>query len=188
MKFLEHTTIAPMEKDDLLEHDQFLRLFMEHEEALRLFVRSLLFNAEETREVMQEVAIVLWRKFDPTLDSISFRRWAFGVARMEVLSFRRDRARDRHTFSEDIVELLERTVQEESDNLESEREALAKCLSKLPAKQSALVSSAYEPGVKMNELANKLGWTSMALYKKIHRIRIQLMECTRRELLSEKKS
>lgn len=96
-----------MDKADLEQHDRFLRLFMEQEEALRLFVRSLLFSQEETREVMQEVAIVLWRKFDDSLDSTAFRRWAFGVARMEALTFRRDRARDRHTFGDDIAQLLE---------------------------------------------------------------------------------
>ena len=77
-----------MDEADRKQHDQFLRLFMEHEEALRLFVRSLLFSQDESREVMQEVASVLWRKFDDSLESASFRRWAFGVARMEVLSFR----------------------------------------------------------------------------------------------------
>ncbi|MGI9243412.1 MAG: sigma-70 family RNA polymerase sigma factor [Verrucomicrobiales bacterium] len=174
-----------MDEDDRRQHDQFLRLFMEHEEALRLFARSLLFNQEETREVMQEVAIVLWRKFDDSLDSTSFRRWAFGVARMEVLAFRRDRARDRHSFSDDIAKLLERSVQEESDTLELERSALQVCLGKLPSDQRELVHTAYEPGVKKNDLARELGWTPMALYKRIHRIRLQLMDCIRRELALE---
>ena len=173
-----------MDKADREQHDQFLRLFMEHEEALRLFVRSLLFNQEECREVMQEVAVVLWRKFDDSLDSPSFRRWAFGVARMEVLTFRRDRSRDRHLFGDDIAKLLERTVQEESAALQRERTALEVCVSKLPPDQRELVHTAYEPGVKMNDLARNLGWTSMALYKKLHRIRLQLMECIRRELAS----
>ena len=174
-----------MDPTDREQHDQFLRLFMEHEEALRLYVRSLLFNREESREVMQEVAIVLWRKFDESLDSLSFRRWAFGVARMEVLSFRRDRARDRHTFSDDIAELLERTVQEESEVLEQQRSFLELCVGKLPVDQRKLVKVAYEPGVKKNDLARELGWTSMALYKKLHRIRLQLMDCVRRELALE---
>lgn len=158
---------------------------MEHEEALRLFIRSLLFNQEETREVMQEVAVVLWRKFDDSLDSLSFRRWAFGVARMEVLSFRRDRARDRHSFGNAVVELLEQTVQEDSTTLEAERTALEVCLNKLPAEQCKLVQSAYEPGVRIDEYAQEHGWTAMALYKKLHRIRLQLMECTQQELASE---
>ena len=177
-----------MDEADRKQHDQFLRLFMEHEEALRLFVRSLLFNQEETREVMQEVAIVLWRKFDDSLDSTSFRRWAFGVARMEVLAFRRDRARDRHIFGDDIAELLEGVVQEQSDVLESERSALQVCVGKLPEDQRELVSNAYEPGVKKNDLARELGWTSMALYKKLHRIRLSLMDCVRKELAMERSS
>lgn len=174
-----------MEHADRELHDQFLRLFMEHEEALRLFVRSLLFSQEESREVMQEVAVVLWRKFDDSLDSIAFRRWAFGVARMEALAFRRDRARDRHLFGDDIAQLLEQTVQAEAATLELERNALEKCVDKLPVDQRELVDTAYESGVNKRELARKLGWTSMTLYKKLHRIRIQLMECTRRELASE---
>ncbi len=174
-----------MDKADLEQHDRFLRLFMEQEETLRLFVRSLLFSQEETREVMQEVAIVLWRKFDDSLDSTAFRRWAFGVARMEALAFRRDRARDRHTFGDDIAQLLEHSVQEETATLELERNALAKCVDKLPAKQRELVDTAYEPGVKIQQLARKLGRTPMALYKKLHRIRLQLIECTQREMASE---
>ena len=67
------------------QHDQFLRLFMAHEESLRVFVRSLLFSREEEREVMQEVAVVLWRKFVPDISEGEFCRWAFGVARMEVM-------------------------------------------------------------------------------------------------------
>ncbi len=173
-----------MDEADRKQHDHFLRLFMEHEESLRLFVRSLLFNQEETREVMQEVAIVLWRKFDDSLDSPSFRRWSFGVARMEVLTFRRERSRDRHAFGSDVAELLQRAVQEESQTLERERNALETCVDKLPPDQRRLVDSAYEPGIKKHDLAHSLGLSPMALYKRLHRIRLLLMECTQRELES----
>lgn len=174
-----------MEHTDRAQHDKFLRHFMEHEEALRLFVRSLLFSQEEAREVMQEVAIVLWRKFDDGLDSLEFRRWAFGVARMEALAFRRDRARDRHIFGDDVAQLLEYSLEAETAKLELERTALEKCLEKLPAGQRELVGIAYEPGQKKQDVARKLGMTPMALYKKLHRIRLRLLRCTRRELASE---
>ena len=174
-----------MDENDRQQHDQFRRFFMECEAELRLFARYLLFNQEEAREVMQEVAVVLWRKFDPELDSQSFRRWAFGVTRMEVLSYRRDRARDRHSFGDDVLELLEHDIQEEAETLQAEREALTRCIKKLPTDQQELVQSAYDHGVKKNDLAKRLGWTSMALYKKLHRIRLQLIKCTRKELATE---
>jgi RNA polymerase sigma-70 factor, ECF subfamily len=167
------------------QHDQFLRLFMGLEESLRVFVRSLLFTHEEEREVMQEVAVVLWRKFDPNMNSDAFCRWAFGVARMEALTFRRDRARDRHTFGDEVFELLSQTVLEHSDSLEAERRALDTCLQKLPEDQRQLVQTAYAPGVKIDHLAAQLGRTAMALYKTLHRIRLTLMDCTRRVLATE---
>jgi RNA polymerase sigma-70 factor (ECF subfamily) len=170
---------------DRQQHGLFLRLFMEHEESLRVFVRSLLFTREEEREVMQEVAVVLWRKFDASMSAESFCRWAFGVARMEVLAFRRDRARDRHVFGDDVMEMLAETVLEQADPLEDERRALERCLQKLPEAQRQLVQSAYAPGVQIDLLAQQLGRTAMALYKTLHRIRLTLMDCTRRVLNSE---
>lgn len=134
-------------------HDEFLRLYVKHEEALCGFVRALVPTREDAREVMQEVAVVLWRKFEGLSSVDDFRRWAFGVARMEALTLLRDRGRDRHVFSDDLVELLAKEAIEQSDVLEAERDALEECLGKLPAPQRALVEAAYAPGVRMNDLA-----------------------------------
>jgi RNA polymerase sigma-70 factor, ECF subfamily len=171
-----------MNPPDHNEHDQFLRLFMEHEESLRVYVRSLLFSHDEEREVMQEVAVVLWRKFDPKMNSREFCRWAFGVARMEVLAFRRDRARDRHHFGDDVYELLAQTVCDQSDLLEKQRRALDDCMKKLTDKHRQLIASAYAPGVKIEQIAAQMGQTAMALYKSLHRVRLTLMDCTQRTL------
>jgi RNA polymerase sigma-70 factor (ECF subfamily) len=174
-----------MNDNDRRQHDAFLRSFLQHEESLRVFVRSLLFSREEEREVMQEVAAVLWRKFDPQLDDTAFVRWAFGVARMETLAFRRDRARDRHRFSDDVTELLAATVQQQADSLERERQALDRCLEKLPAEQRTLVQTAYAPGTRIDALAEQLNRTAMSLYKTLHRIRLALLDCTQRTLAQE---
>jgi RNA polymerase sigma-70 factor (ECF subfamily) len=155
---------------------------MEAQDSLRVYVRSLLFHREEEREVMQEVAAVLWRKFEAGMTRESFARWAFGVARMEVLAFRRDRARDRHCFGEDVFELLAQTVEEQSDTLEAERRALERCMEKLPTPQRQLLEAAYAPGVRIDQLARQLKRTAMALYKTLHRLRLQLLECTRHTL------
>jgi RNA polymerase sigma-70 factor (ECF subfamily) len=174
-----------MTDSDREQHDQFLRFFMRHEESLRVFLRSLLFTHDEEREVMQEVAVVLWRKFDVGMDSQSFCRWAFGVARMEALAFRRDRARDRHTFGDEVFELLSQTVVNYSSSLEAERRALDLCLKKLPEDQRQIIQNAYAPGVKIDQLANQMGRTAMSLYKTLYRIRLTLMDCTRRVLATE---
>jgi RNA polymerase sigma-70 factor (ECF subfamily) len=163
-------------------HDQFLRLYVEHEEALRGFVRTLVPTREDAREVMQEVAAVLWRKFDELLSADDFRRWAFGVARFEAMAFHRDRARDRHVFSDATLALIADEADRAADRLEAEREALQDCLSKLPAAQRTLLSAAYEPGTRINDLAGRSGRSAMSVYKLLHRIRLSLADCTERTL------
>ena len=170
---------------DPLRHDQFLRLFTSHEPAVRGFVRSLLPTREDANDVMQDVALVLWRKFDTYATGEDFRKWAFGVARMEVLAYTRDKARDRHVFDPEVIELLARDAEQSASRLEAQREALEACLGKLPADQRTLVQRAYSPGARIDELAARLGRTAMAVYKLLHRIRLALAECTRSQLLKE---
>lgn len=171
-----------MTPEDLERNDRFMRLFLQHEDALRAFVRSLVPTLEDAREVMQEVAVVLWRKFEDIRSPEDFRRWAFGVARFETLEYRRSRARDRHVFGDEVIALLAIAAEESADTLEAERRALEECLKKLPEPQRVLVETAYAPGVRIDELAEKTGRTAMSLYKALHRIRLALMDCTERVL------
>jgi RNA polymerase sigma-70 factor (ECF subfamily) len=166
-------------------HDEFLRNFLGNHDSLAGFLRSLLFSDEEVREVMQDVAAVLWRKFTPGMEAEAFRRWAFGTARLEALAFRRTRARDRHVFGEQVFALLEESAVEAPQTVAPRREALRRCLEKLPATQRELVTAAYTPGTRIDELAASLGRTAMAVYKTLHRIRLALSECVGRTLASE---
>ncbi|MFT5470599.1 MAG: RNA polymerase sigma-70 factor (ECF subfamily) [Verrucomicrobiales bacterium] len=133
------------------KNDHFLRLYVENEEALRGFVRSSLVpTLEDAREVMQDVAAVLWRKFDQLDSPEDFRRWAFGVAKFEALAFRRDRARDRHVFSDNLIALLEEEAAASGEQSRGEERALENCLEKLPRAQRELVEVAYGPGARID--------------------------------------
>lgn len=173
--------IAP----DNPRHDEFLRLFTTQEAALRSFVRSLVPTLNDANDVMQEVALVLWRKFEDYESGEDFRRWAFGVAKFKVLSWQRDQGRDRHVFGGDLTELLASHSEQHSDQLEAQREALRVCLGKLPADQRHLVDAAYAPGSRINELSRTVGLGVAALYKRLHRIRLVLVNCTREVLARE---
>ena len=139
-----------MDPSDREKHDHFIRLYVENEEALRGFVRSLVLTLKDSREVMQETAAVLWRKFDELHSLEDFRRWAFGVARFEALAFRRDRARDRHVFSEDLISMLESEAELASEQSNLEEDALQGCLTKLPQKQRKLFQAAYVRGARID--------------------------------------
>jgi len=167
------------------KHDQFLRLYIENETALRGFVRSLVPTLQDVDDVMQETAAVLWRKFDDLDSPANFRRWAFGVARFEVLVHRRDRARDRHVFGDELMALLEAEAMAAGEHSGQELLALESCLTKLPHAQRALLEAAYAPGVRIDEMARNSGRTAMSIYKALHRIRILLVDCVRQTMATE---
>jgi len=166
-------------------HHQFLRLFAEHEPALRAYIRSMLPSRGDASEVMQEVAVLLWQKFAEFDASRDFRKWAFGVARYEVLAYLRDLARDRHVFDEALVNRLAEDAAASELRHEAQRDALEACLQKLPPAQRELVLSAYTKDTRIDELAARRGQTAMSLYKVLHRIRRALLECVRRQLAME---
>jgi RNA polymerase sigma-70 factor (ECF subfamily) len=167
------------------QHDRFLRVFMSQEESLWGYLRSLLFSVDDVRDVMQDVAVVLWRKFDPAMSGEDFRRWAFGVARMEALAFRRDKARDRLSFGDMVYQLLEDTAIDDADDTPAQLRALEACLAKLPERQRLLVQAAYAPNTRIDEMANATGRTAMSLYKALHRIRLALAACIERARIAE---
>jgi len=164
------------------DHSAFLRLYAEHEGALQSFVRSLLGSREEAAEVMQEVLVVLWQKFDKVEE---FRPWAFGVARNMVLRHLRAQKQDRHIFDEDLVNQLAEDAVTMVERHIGQREALDGCLGKMPETQRQLVLTAYTKGTRIDELAIRRGQTPMALYKLLHRIRQTLLECVERTISKE---
>lgn len=165
-----------------LQHDQFLRLYAEHEAALHVFVRSMLPSRQEAAEVMQTVVVVLWSKFDTAQD---FKKWAYGVARLEVLKFLQFRKRDRHIFDEALANRLADRAALQEREVVSRRQTLEGCLQKLPAAQRELVLTAYTKGTRMDDLAVRRGQTPMSLYKLLHRIRLALLDCVERTLTED---
>ncbi|MEM9478153.1 MAG: sigma-70 family RNA polymerase sigma factor [Verrucomicrobiota bacterium] len=166
------------------QYDTFLRLYTRHEPSLRGFIRSLVPSRDDALDVLQDVAVVLWRKWGELDSPDNFQKWAFKVARIQVLTWRRDLARDRHVFQEDVWELLadDSAVFHEKEQREQQREALEKCLDKLPDEKRLLVRRAYNGETRIDALAEELGRTPMSIYKVLHRLRFKLQECTERYL------
>lgn len=160
----------------------FVGLFSANERRLRSYLFNLLPGADEVDEVMQEVSLVLWRKFDQFDPSTEFLKWAYVVARYEVLMFRRKKARDRHVFHEDLIEVLAVEYEEAEESLREERKALRVCLTKLGEGERSLLLGCYARGMKINQMAEKLGKTPTSLYKRVNRLRQVLSKCIERNV------
>ena len=174
-----------MDEETADKHEIFLTLFTANEAAIRAFVRRLVPTRQDTADVMQGIALVLWRKFHELDDRDGFRKWAFRVARYESLGWLRDKCRDRHVLAEDVLNVVAEEATRGEARLAAQRDALDECLEKLPQPQRQLVLAAYAPEAEIQRVADQSGRTVGAFYQWLHRIRLQLVECTRRTLQAE---
>lgn len=163
-------------------HDQFVRLLMKHDRTIRAYLRSLLPVQEDVDEVMQEVSVVAWRKFDQLEEPENFSRWACVIARYEVLMYRRKKARDRFILGQEIEQLIADEGLEELKLREQQLAALESCMEKLPAPRRQLLLSVYGERKPVSQIASQIDKTTAATYKMIARIRHSLFECVQRAL------
>ncbi|MDI1310996.1 sigma-70 family RNA polymerase sigma factor [Prosthecobacter sp.] len=172
---------APNPQEDA-RYEVFVKKFAHFEADVRRFVRSLLPNWTDADEVVQQTAIVMWRKFDQYDPETHFMKWACVIARFEALAYRRKMARDRLVFREDVLELMADEGVEEIDQRDAEHAALESCMSDLPEKSRQLLTLAYTQGVKVKELAEEAGSSAEAFYMRLNRLRRQLMTCVESKL------
>lgn len=170
------------------QYDEFVSLLARHEQAIRGFVRSLLPSQHDVDDVMQETGLVCWRKFESfqsTDDSSDFVRWACVIARFEALRYRRNYARDRLVFDEDVIRILAADAESRLNTAEAEREAVAHCLGKLQEPEQRLLLSVHRPGDSIAQIAADTGQKARRLYSKVNVLRDLISECLRTRLAEE---
>lgn len=171
---------------DIRDKDElFHRLYLKHVDDLRAYTRSLLPTWTDTEEVMQKVAIVIWRKFDDFDPTTSFIKWSCVIARYEVLSYRRMKARDRLVFDDDFMELMADEAIEEAESTVHEQKVLDQCLQKLGQEQREMVIKAYGNNLKINQVAKEIGKPVGSLYVTLSRLKKKLFECMQSHLKLE---
>lgn len=163
-------------------HDRFLRSFTANELAIRAYVRRLVPSRADADDVMQEVSVVLWKKFQKFRKDGDFRAWAFGVARYAALAWRRDKARDRLVLDEEVVARLAAETVEMEPHLCRQREALEKCMENVQPGQRKLLMRAYRSDTRIQDLAQSSGRSIPGFYQWLHRVRRMLLDCIRRTI------
>lgn len=176
--------------DSNANHETFLKLLLRHEPGIRAFIRAVVQRADDVDEIMQEVSVVAWRKFDSLTAQEGFGRWACAIARYEVLKFQRARARDRFVLDDALMErILEESVEEsveESRDRDLRLPMLERCLEKMPQSRRDLLLQAYSPGCTLRALAERLSKSEDALYQLLRRLRLELKLCVEVGLAEER--
>ena len=165
--------------------ERFVALFAQAQPAIFGYILSLVPHWSDAEDVMQQVSVTLWRKFDefdPDAPGSSFVRWACVVAKHAVLNHLKKARRSRLVFSDDLIELMAAEGEQDVELLAQERRALAGCLQKLSKRQRQVLEACYGRSATVKQLAEALGRTPNSLYKMLGRIRDGLLQCVERTL------
>lgn len=164
--------------DRSLGEGDFMRLLMQHEPALRAFARSLLPNWALVDEVIQEASLTLWQKFDQLEDEPGFLPWAKVIVCFKCLSEIGKLGRDRHVFSEGVLELLaDEAAAIDAEEQAAAMKALRTCLTKFSQPHQELLLAPYSGEGRVKAIAEASGKSANALYKLLGRLRGKLSDC-----------
>ncbi len=162
---------------------RFATLLRQNQGRLFGYIHSLVNDLNDTDDLFQQTAIVLWKKFTDFDESRSFFSWACGVARLEVTNFIRKRGRRPLQFTDELnLMLVEAQEQMSNEEMDDRREALSQCIEKLPPADRELVQECYNDEAGVNQAAERRGRVPQSVYNSLRRIRRTLFDCIQRTL------
>jgi RNA polymerase sigma-70 factor, ECF subfamily len=165
----------------------FLRLFLQNERRLYAYILTLLPHRADADDVLQQVSLVLWDKFDTDDPPADFAAWGCRIAYFKVLDFYKHHQRSRVRFSQALLERVADTAAEHAGalQLDERREALAYCIEKLTPRDRDLLGRRFAQGATTRSAAAELGRSIEAVYKALAKIRHTLFDCVTRRLAQE---
>ena len=156
---------------------EFVRLWTQYHRDVERYVFSMLPRPADASEVVQEVSVRLWEKWDSYDQDRPFLPWAMRFAYLQVLKWRQGKAREKLIFSDDLLSQINATNDYEEPLMEARRKTLTLCLEKLNKDDRRIVELRYRRHGAIKEEAKKTGVKMHKLYYALERIRIQLLNC-----------
>lgn len=152
---------------------------------LYLYIVTLVHRHADAEDILQETNRVMWEKMDEFTPETNFPAWAYRIAFNEVRTYRKRKSREAARMSDALVEQLAVHAETALARADEKRQALHRCLERLPEKDREIVTRRYFHEASVPEVAKHIGRSSKAIYHALSRIRSRLLGCMKRSLAVE---
>lgn len=166
----------------MTDSEYYARYWTQAQPIVAGYIGSMLPDFHETEDLLQDVAVILLRKFREYDPGRSFVGWALGVARREILAMRRSHSRSFLIYDSDVVNAVAEVCEELTPELETRARALRQCLRNVGARAWEILRLRYEGALKPREIAVRSGIAAGTVRVTLSRIRALLRECVERKL------
>jgi RNA polymerase sigma-70 factor (ECF subfamily) len=164
----------PDERDR--RHEEFLKRYLQAQPSIRAYVLSVVRDFHVTEDVLQEVAVAAWERYDRYDPARPFVGWVLGVAHHKSIDILRAR-RARVLLPDDLAARLAQDAAELSEEAAERRKVLAGCVAKLSGAVRQVVRLRFEENLDTQEIARKEGKSLAAVSKMLTRARAFLIRC-----------
>ena len=173
--------MPPVPTNSQIQFEDLAQMLANHQGALFGYITFLAGRVDDVPEILQQTNLALLRKAAEFRPGSSFLAWARGIAYFEVLTFRRERGRDRHLFDDGLLAQLACVPQSEEED-SRRRVALRHCLTELPDKHRQMIAQRYAADWSIMELARHWRRSEAAMKMALLRLRKSLFRCVERRL------
>jgi len=164
------------------DYELFLRLFLRDQFRVLAYIRSMIYQPCAVDDVYQETCLVLWQSFSSFRREDDFAAWALGGTRHQMLKHWRTRDRDRHVFSEALMNEMSVTAIGLASEISQRQEAMDECVTLLSERQRELVQLFYGESQSASQIADRWHRSVHAVYKSLKVMRRCLSECVESKL------
>lgn len=170
------------------KEDRFFKLFSLNQGELFTYIVTLVPNSADAEDIFQETCSVMWRKFADFQPGTNFTAWACKVAYFIIIEHRRRESKSRIRYSSDTLKLLAESYTEYHPENSRHVETLNDCLKNLSEKERLLIQQRYNKALPVKAIADQVGVSINMIYKSLAKVHYFLLECIRRNVLSNEQA
>lgn len=164
--------------------DAFVQAFEPCEHRIASYVFSLVPNRADAEDIVQDVSVVLWEKFESFTPGTDFAAWGCRIAFLTVLDYRRLKPRPLE-LSDEVVNKVSENYLQLGATIDAEQKMLLRCIDELADDQRKLVCQRHFPGNTLKVMADMFGISIPTLRKRLRATYGLLMGCIKRKLQEE---
>ncbi len=168
------------------DSERFTREWTRAQPVVSSFIGAVVRDFNSAEDLLQDVAVVLLKRFSEYDPSRSFTGWALGIARLKVLEAKRA-PHDLLAADPQHLETLALAHEELSPEIERSKAALRECLQTIKGRALTLLKLRYDRAIKPQAIAAEMGMNPGAVRVMLTRTRQTLFDCIQKQLASARR-
>lgn len=146
------------------------------------YIRSFAHDFHDAQDILQDVSMAVVRKYAEYDQAKPFVAWAIGIARNELLAYRRRKSVYREFFDDESFEKIGEAFAAAEENMDPVLEALQQCMKQASGKSKGLLQLRYIQDLRYEDIAKSLKVSVGSVKVGMHRLRAALRNCVERRM------